>query len=287
MKKRVMALMCAVSAAGVIAALFAMPRAAFGQGEVRQPGATYDFDFKGEKPAPAPRRDISGVWEPAAGAGAGINANGAQQMPSDGKPEHELPFTPEGRAAFLSHKPTFGVTMVPSALTNDPMPGCDPQGFPRIVLHNFRTSRIIQTPENVVVLYEFNKKWRTIWTDGRQLPKEFDEPRWWGYSVGRWMDDYTFVAESTGFDERTWLDNAGRPHSDAMPVREEDNLTDRDHLLMTIVIDDPKYYTKPWTALILPLRLQAASFDIREMECSPSETARYNKLFANPAAGIE
>ncbi len=180
MKKHFMVLTCAVGAAAVIAALFAMPRVAFGQGEVRQPGAKYDFDFKGQKPAPAPRRDISGVWEPAAGAGAGINANGAQQMPSDGKPEHELPFTPEGRAAFMAHKPTFGVTMVPSALTNDPMPGCDPQGFPRVVLHNFRTSRIIQTPENVVVLYEFNKKWRTIWTDGRQLPKEFDEPRWWG-----------------------------------------------------------------------------------------------------------
>src|ERR1044071_7328613 len=140
MKKRVMALMCAAGA-GVLAVLFAMPRAALGQGEVRQPGAVYDFDFKGEKPAPAPRRDISGVWEPAANASAGINANGAQQMPSDGKPEHELPYTPEGRAAFLSHKPTFGVTMVPSALTNDPMPGCDPQGFPRIVLHNFRTIR--------------------------------------------------------------------------------------------------------------------------------------------------
>ncbi len=174
MKKRFMAVTCAVSAAGVIAALFVLPRVAFGQGEVRQPGAKYDFDFKGEKPAPAPRRDISGVWEPAAGAGAGVNANGAQLMPSDGKPEHELPYTPEGRAAFLSHKPTFGVTMVPSALTNDPMPGCDPQGFPRIVLHNFRTSRIIQTPENVVILYEFNKKWRTIWTDGRQIPKEVE-----------------------------------------------------------------------------------------------------------------
>src|SRR5258705_470127 len=145
------------------------------------PHTFLQFDVKGEKPAPAPRRDISGVWEPAAGAGAGVNANGAQLMPSDGKPEHELPYTPEGRAAFLSHKPTFGVTMVPSALTNDPMPGCDPQGFPRIVLHNFRTSRIIQTPENLVILYEFNKKWRTIWTDGRQLPKDakdVPEPRW-------------------------------------------------------------------------------------------------------------
>lgn len=286
MKKRVMALMCAVGAV-VIATLFAMPRAALGQGEVRQPGAVYDFDFKGEKPAPAPRRDISGVWEPAANASAGISANGAQQMPSDGKPEHELPYTPEGRAAFLSHKPTFGVTMVPSALTNDPMPGCDPQGFPRIVLHNFRTSRIIQTPENVVILYEFNKKWRTIWTDGRPLPKEVDEPRWWGYSVGRWVDDYTFAAESYGFDDRTWLDNAGRPHSDAMRVREEYKRTDRDHVVLTIVVDDPKFYTKPWTALILPLRLQSAKFDIREMECSPSETARYNKLFGDPAAGID
>jgi hypothetical protein len=288
MQKRYIVSMCAEIVVGVIA-LAAVPLVAFGQNDVvvRQPGAVYDFDFKNEKPAPAPRRDISGIWEPAAGPGAGINGNGAQQMPSDGKPEHELPYTPEGRAAYMEHKPTFGVTMVPSALSNDPMPGCDPQGFPRIVLHNFRTSRIIQTPENVVILYEFNKKWRTIWTDGRQLPKEVEEPRWWGYSVGRWVDDYTFVAESTGFDERTWLDNAGRPHSDAMRVREEYKRTDRDHLVMTIIIDDPKYYTKPWTALILPLRLQKPSFDIREMECSPSETARYNKLFGNPAAGIE
>jgi hypothetical protein len=213
--------------------------------QVRQPGAVYDFDRKGETPAPAPKRDISGIWEPAEGVGAGINASGAQQMPSDGKPEHELPFTPAGREAFLANKPTFGVTQVPSALTNDPMPGCDPQGFPRIVLHNFRTSRIIQTSENVVILYLFNKKWRTIWTDGRELPKNVEEPRWWGYSVGRWVDDYTFVAESTGFDERTWLDNAGRPHSDAMRVEERYQRLDRDHLMMTITIDDPKFYTKP------------------------------------------
>jgi hypothetical protein len=179
------------------------------------------------------------------------------------------------------------VTMVPSALTNDPMPGCDPQGFPRIVLHNFRTSRIIQTPENVVILYEFNKKWRTIWTDGRPKGSPPPEARFWGYSVGRWVDDYTFVADSNGFDDRTWLDNAGRPHSDAMHVREEYKRTDRDHVVLTIVVDDPKFYTKPWTALILPLRLQSPKFDIREMECSPSETALYNKLFANPAAGID
>jgi Family of unknown function (DUF6152) len=107
------------------------------------------------------------------------------------------------------------------------------------------------------------------------------------HTVGRWVDNYTFAADSIDFDDRTWLDNAGRPHSDAMKVHEQYKRTDRDHQKMTIVIDDPKFYTKPWTALILSQRLQSPKFDIREMECSPSETALYNKLFANPAAGIE
>lgn len=260
------------------------------QQEVRQPGAVYDADVKDQKPVPAPKRDISGVWEPAKGPTDSIQATGAKARPSDGKPEHALPFTPAGEAAFKSHKPGFGVTAVPSAFINDPMDICDPQGFPRVVLHNFRTSRIMQSPSNLVILYEFNKKWRVIWTDGRELPKDLDrtEPRWWGYSVGKWVDDYTFVAESTGYDDRTWLDNAGRPHSDALRVEERYHRVDRDHLEMTITIDDPKFYTKPWVALDkLSLRLQPPSFDIHEMECSPSETAEYNKEFSNPASGVK
>ena len=286
-----------IGLSAVLAAVVVVSIRAQTRDVARQPGAVYDFDKKGEKPAPAPKRDLSGVWEPAAGASGGVQATGAGLMPSDGKPEHELPFTALGRETFMAHKPTFGVTQVPSALTNDPMPGCNPQGFPRIVLHNFRTSRIIQTPENVVILYEFNKKWRVIWTDGRQLPKNTEEPtwgdpdppesRWWGYSVGKWMDDYTFVAESNGFDDRTWLDNAGRPHSDALHVIEQYRRTDQSHLEMTITIDDPKMYTKPWVAEKLSLRRQAASFDIREMECAPIETEEYNKEFADPAAGVD
>ena len=266
----------------------------------RQAGAVYDFDKKGEKSAPAPRHDLSGIWEPAKGASDAVQADGAKAAPSDGKPEHEPPYTPEGRKAFRANKPTYGFTQVPSALTNDPMPGCDPQGFPRIVLHNFRTSQILQTPDQVLILYEFNKKWRVIWTDGRELPKDPEQPRWetkdappadpkwWGYSVGKWMDDFTFVAQSDGFHDGTWLDNAGRPHSDALRVEERYRRVDRDHLEMTITIDDPKMYTKPWVALDkLSLRLQSPHFDISEMECSPSETAKYNKFFANPAAGVD
>jgi hypothetical protein len=143
----------------------------------------------------------------------------------------------------------------------------------------------VQTKNQVLILYEFNKKWRVIWTDGRPLPKDPD-PRWWGYSVGKWVDDHTFVAQTVGLDDRTWLDNAGRPHSDALRVEEKYQRVDQDHVEMTITIDDPKMYQKPWVALNkLPLRLQPPSFDIREMECSPSETAEYNKQFGDPASG--
>ena len=260
--------------------------------QARQPGAVYDFDRKGEKPVPAPRRDISGIWLPADGAGVGTQANGAQMMPSDGHPEHELPFTPLGRNTFLANKPSVGVTAVTPALTNDPVKGgvtgfgCDPVGFPRIMLWNFRTVRILQTPENVAMLYLLNSKWRVIPTDGRELPKEFDEPRFLGYSVGRWADDYTFVVQSAGMDDRTWIDAAGRPHTEALRVEERYQRVDRDHLLVTLIIDDPEMYTKPWTALRMSLRLQSPTFDIREMECVPSETAQYNKFIANPAAGL-
>lgn len=280
--KRFMQLTFGARVVGVIVAVSATwPQAAHGQNIMRQPGAVYDVDVKGEKPAPAPRRDLSGIWEPSASANAGVAADGVQQMPSDGKPEHELPFTPAGRAAFLANKPSRGTTAVPVALNNDPFQRCDPQGFPRIVLHNFRTSRILQTPENVVILYLYNRKWRVVWTDGRQPPKEVDEPRWLGYSVGRWVDDFTFVVDTTGFDSRSWLDNAGRPHSDALRVEERYRRVDRDHLELTVVIDDPTYYTKPWTALILPLRLQSPNFDIPENECVPSEMEMYNKLFGD------
>jgi hypothetical protein len=154
------------------------------------------------------------------------------------------------------------------------------------VLWNLRTIRIIQSPENVVVLYMLNNKWRVIRTDGWQLPAEFDEPRWHGYAVGRWADDFTFVAQSAGFDERTWIDAAGRPHSESMKVEERYHRVDREHLVLSVTIEDPVMYTQPWKALEMPLRLQSPTFDIREMECAPSETYAYNQLIARPAGNI-
>jgi len=137
---------------------------------------------KDQKAAAAPRHDISGIWDP---GNNGIQPMGPQAMPDDGKPEHQLPFTPLGLEALNTHKPSNGVRSVLPADTNDPVVYCDPQGMPREDLYELRTTQILQTPLNVVILYQFGKTWRVVWTDGRELPKDPPEPRWFGYSVGK------------------------------------------------------------------------------------------------------
>jgi hypothetical protein len=230
---------------------------------------------------PAPKHDISGIWDP---GDNGIQQLGSKAMPEDGNPKHQPPLTPEGREALNQNKPSNGLRAVLPGDTNDPVVTCDPQGMPREDLYEMRTTQILQTPEKIFVLYTFGKVWRVIWTDGRELPKD-PEPRWYGYSVGKWVDDYTFVVQTTGLDDRTWIDRAGRPHSDALRVEERFHRVDRDHLEISVTIDDPKMYTKPWLALDkLRFDLQPRDFDVREMICSPSEFAQYNKLIGNPAS---
>jgi hypothetical protein len=73
------------------------------------------------------------------------------------------------------------------------------------------------------------------------------DPSWFGYSIGRWEGD-TLIAETKGFHDRSWLDNPGLPHSDAMRVIERFTRRDFGRLDIHITIDDPKAYTKPWAA---------------------------------------
>ena len=247
-------------------------------------GPSTNAPVKSQKSAPAPRHDISGTWAPANGALDGGGFAGAKNMPEDGKPEHRLPFTALGLETYNRTKPTIGPRMVLTAETNDPEAMCDPQGMPREDLFQLRETQIVQTPESVVILYQYDKIWRVIWADGRKLPED-PEPRWFGYSVGKWVDDYTFVAETSGTDERTWLDLVGRPQSADLRVEERFHRVDRDNLELTVTIDDPEMYTKTWVALDkFPMKLLPASFDVREMICSPSEAAAYNKLIADPAS---
>jgi len=214
---------------------------------------------------PAPKRDLTGIWD---AGGAGIGARGYQTSP----------LTPWGEALGNTHKSGDGIRQVDVGEINDPLSTLgDPAGFPRLLLFELRPFQVVQTPNSVLMLYMFEKRWRVIWTDGRELPKAPD-PRWYGYSVGRWEDDYTFVVTTVGTDERTWLDNAGSPHSEALRVEERYHRANQGTLELTVTIDDPKAYTKPWTAKNkLPLRLLPANTDLMEMIPSASEAADYRK----------
>jgi len=239
----------------------------------------------GQTSDPAPIRDLTGIWEPTPGFRDGVFSQGPRQYPADGKPEHELPFTPLGLKTWKEHKPGQGAYAVPVAEDNDPFQICDPIGFPRIELFNLRAIRFFQTKNQVAIVYQNDQVWRTIWMDGRELPKEILEPRWYGYSVGKWTDDYTFVIETVGLDERTWIDNVGRPHSDQLKVTETWHRVNHDIVELSLAIEDPKMYTSRWTALDkFRMRLQPDWFDIHEMICSASEARQYIETIADQAA---
>jgi hypothetical protein len=230
-------------------------------------------------PGPAPKRDLSGTWNSSRGAGGGIQALGAQNMPDDGKPEHQLSYTQAGLAALQPHKPGFGTRAVEPDSINDPVNSCDPQGMPREDLYEVRTTQILQSDKKLVLMYEYNRVWRVIWTDGRELPKD-PEPQWYGYSTGKWIDDYTFVAQTYGVDPRTWVDNAGRPHSEQMTIEERFHRINADQLELTVTLTDPLFYSKPWVALDkFPMTRVPDTFHVREMICSTSEYQQYLKTF--------
>jgi hypothetical protein len=244
-------------------------------------------------PAPSPSHDLSGTWEPANGPEAGVDAD----VPNDGKPEHQLPYTPYGLQAYKSHHALAGADEVLPAFFDDPRDKCEPLGFPRMNFYNLRETQILQNEYKIVMLYQYGTVWRVIWTDGRELPKlvdggvlvgkEVKEPRYYGYSVGRWVDDTTLVIQTLGMmgEDRVWLDITGRPISDQLRVEERVHRVDHDHLEWTVTIDDPKMYTKPWVAMDkFPMKLEDPHRDVMEQYCSPTEMERYNKSFANPAS---
>jgi hypothetical protein len=128
--------------------------------------------------------------------------------------------------------------------------------------------------------FEYRHDWREVWMDGRTLPPPNDvDPRWNGYSVGRWQED-TFVVESVGFDARSWLDKFGYPHSEEMRVEERYRRIDADTLELVVTITDPVMYAKPFTSdrkLYRLNRARAKRWD-EQIYCVPSEEFSHNEL---------
>ena len=115
----------------------------------------------------------------------------------------------------------------------------------------------------VAVLDEAHTLYRQIFTDGRALPVN-PNPSWLGYSIGRWEGD-VFIVDSVGFNDKTWLDSFGHPHSEALHVVERFVRRDFGHLDIQVTIDDPVVYTRPWT-VTYELRF-VADMEILEAIC--------------------
>ena len=241
---------------------------------------------------PAPRRSLAGLW----GSRLGNQAKGVQLRPNDGSPASELPYTPLGRQMYQAHKALEGEDAVPPTGTNDPRVTCEPLGFPRYN-HYDLGARIFQDEHTVGILYNYDNRWRIIWTDGRSLPTlvdggveidgQYREARWMGYSVGKWLDDYTLEVQTVGTmpEERVWLDNTGRPISDRARITETFRRLDYDTLEWSETLDDPKMYTQPWQTMKIPMILQDPRTDVLTRYCSPYEIEAYNKAYGDGASG--
>jgi len=152
---------------------------------------------------------------------------------------------------------------------DDPLARCLPHGVPRINTNGLFPFKIIQTPREVVILYEQLNLFRQVFLDGRTLMKD-PNPTWLGYSTGKWEGD-TLVIETSGFNDKTWLDTTmGHPASELLHVIERLRRTNFGTLEVRATIDDPKAYTKPWTTRPQIMHLQLDT-DILEFICNENE----------------
>jgi len=177
-----------------------------------------------KKDGPAPRAsdgkmDLSGVWI----------ISGSTDLPSD--PE----YVPAMQKIYENRKLSG---------KGDPEKLCLPNGVVRIEPLPYK---IVQTPKLVVVLSEGNThSYRRIFTDGRPHNLDLEPNTWNGDSIGHW-DGESLVVDTLGFNDNTWLDSRGKPHSEALHVIERYQRRDLNHLEIGYTLEDSQAFTKPYT----------------------------------------
>jgi len=228
----------------VIAALAAMPLAAQWL-NYPTPGLPRTADGKPNLSAPAPRTadgkpDLSGIWEMAddrpCAPDCGNSQSGQAFLNIGRSLKDGLPFKP-GMAELAKSRRAL-------PKLDEPITRCLPIGVVERYTHG-SMRKIVQTPGLILILNEYNKSYRQIFTDGRPLPDD-PQPSYDGYSIGKWDGD-TLVVQTSGFKDGIWLDALGDPLTDAGKITERFRRVNLGRLEIEITVDDPKAYTKPWT----------------------------------------
>ena len=214
-----------------------------------------------EKSPPAPRRDLNGIWFKRNPPGSNMGFTGFTFTDPTTSPP---PLTAWGLEQLKGNKANNSGQFTLDQ-TNDPvLTKCYPPGVPRVYFHPY-PFELIQTPKAMLQVFEYDHFMRRMWSDGRPLPEDPDL-LWMGTSVGRWLDDYTFETVTIGFNDKTWLDRAGTPHSDKLKVTERFKRVDLDHMTLEFIMEDPVALAKPWTATFYyELR---PNWELGEISCS-------------------
>jgi hypothetical protein len=243
----------------------------------KSPWKYYPADRAVGDGGPAPKRDLTGTWAgPSSGSGAPRQ-----------KPEIVPPLTDLGKQLFARNKP---IGKYSPGGTNDPHTRyCDPFGFPQNMTQEIRGMTITTLPTRTFLLLQYMDLWREIWTDGRTLPatvggrsKDAHDPKYNGYSIGRWEDDYTFVVETTGLAPETWSTKSGYPHTVDAHVTERFHRSSKHDLSLTLTMTDPKLYTQPFFLGEVHFRW-VPNQQIDDFTCIPSEVQLYLKEMGDPA----
>jgi hypothetical protein len=217
----------------------------------KTPGVPRTADGKPDLTARAPRMadgkpDLSGVWR--ADAAGFAETSRAQDT---------VKLQPWAVALTEQHKENLGKDS-PSTLCLPPGPVVD-----------MGVGRVVQTRDLLLMLWE-GTLYREIFLDGRDLPVD-PNPDWMGYSVGHWEGD-TLVIVTTGFNDRTWLDDDGRPHTEALRVTERLHRSDYGHMQITRTFVDPGALLEPWT---VPVKLEVdPDHELLEYVCNENEKDR-------------
>lgn len=222
------------------------------------PGIPRLRDGKPNLTAPAPRAadgkpDLSGVWhvQPTSLAemkrifGEGVGTSSVPGMEPDTISKYAINVLLDFKPDDVSLKPEGASIFHAQPLGGNPGDRCLPLGIPVNGLVS-EPNRIVQSPRMIVIMYESDGTHRQIYTDGRELPKEVSQPAWLGYSAGKWVGD-TLIVRTAGFNDKTWLDVSGHPHSEALRVTERYHRRDFGHMDVEMTFDDPEIYTKPFT----------------------------------------
>lgn len=183
--------------------------------------------------------NLSGVWMWAAGRGEGGRNRFSMTDP---------PMQPAALAKYKANRAGTSDRDAPGLEKMDPSTYCFPSGVPRNMLGSRYPFEIVQNPKRnsnrILILVEADNAVRQIWMDGREHPTGWPFG-WMGHSTGKWEQD-TLVVETVSRNDRTWLDFAGSPHSDALRIVERMRRLDHSTLEIEFLFEDPNVFTKPW-----------------------------------------